>query len=106
MLGILIHVTFNGRYKWVFDGERFAAVASDTMSHGELAEQELGRPGAGADQIDRGLLSLVDDAVRYEVYFSAGREPDVEAAIRRWVAQLIGHPASSVDGAPSGWEFE
>lgn len=103
---MLVPMTFDGRYKWVYDGCRFAAVAWEWVTHGELAEQELGRPGAGDDQIERGHLNLVADVVTYEVYHSPGREPDVEAAIRRWVEELTGRPAAAVDVAPPGWEYD
>lgn len=90
----------------VYDGSRFAAVALEWVTHGELAEQELGRPGAGDDQIERGHLNLVADVVTYEIYHSPGREPDVEAAIRRWVEELTGRPAAAVDVAPPAWEYD
>ena len=84
-------MSVDGRYKWVFDGDAFACVAETTqLSHGEIAEEHLRRPGAGAEHVDRGVLTLHTGVVRYEVYFSTGHEPAIEDAIRSWVTQLTG----------------
>ena len=103
-------MSMDGRYKWVFDGRVFAAFAETAqLTHGELAEQHLGQPGAGAEQFERGALTLDNGVVSYEVFFAAEDEPAIEDAIRSWVATLTGHPPTEVHQAPPdcydfGWE--
>ena len=101
-------MSVDGRYKWVFDGDAFACVAEATqLSHGELAEQYLRRPGAGAEHVERGVLTLHNGVISYEVYFSGGNESAIEDAIRSWVTELTGHPATQVHQTrPDYWDFD
>ena len=85
----------NGRYKWVFDGDRFAVdqvpVDDETrITHGELAEEHLQRPGASAADIDAGTFWLEDQVAAYKVYFSSEDPKQLEEAIREWVARHLG----------------
>ena len=89
-------------FKWVFELGRFGAheVSSSEdvgVTHGDLVEEFLERPGASAYDYESGLLWLSAGAVTYQVYHSGERDPKVEAAIRGWHRTKFGTQPTSVD---------
>jgi hypothetical protein len=82
------------RYKWVVDGERFAAVPVDeandaNTTHADIAD--LGRPGMAG--VDSGWLWLTGSVLEYEP-FNASLDDAVLVAL---LTSMVG----SNDGDPS-----
>ena len=88
---IMPMATQEGRFRWVFDGQRLvvARMWGDedvSTTHADLAE-ELGRPGVGAYDLPRGWFTLYEAALEYEVAFEDGADDAVERAIGQWLAE-------------------
>jgi hypothetical protein len=89
-------------FKWVFERDRFGAhevSSSDDLAvtHGDLVEEFLERPGASAYDYESGLLWLSNGAVKYQIYHSGGHDPPIEAAIRGWHRTKFGTEPTRVD---------
>ena len=66
------------------------------VTHGDLVEEFLERPGASAYDYESGVLWLSGGAVRYQIYFSGGHDPAIEQAIRVWHWTKLGTQPTSV----------
>ena len=75
------------------------------MSHSDLAERDLGRPGLPASEVDSGYFWFEDDRLVYHVCFSSGRDGPVERSMLSWVRDVLGAEPPEVEAVDDVWVF-